>query len=160
VQGRSIRTILIGFLSLWAAGATTTALASVSTAKPVDLRFCLDETNRYRVRVGARAVASSSALEQYADRAARSDGLSKTPHGYTTRTNFGDGIITAENEVPWWPLSRFSSVQAVIRTGLAMFWKEGPKGAHYRNMTHAAYTEAGCGVFIKDGEITIVQVFR
>jgi hypothetical protein len=68
-------------------------------------------------------------------------------------------MAVAENELPWWPLGRFRTVQDVMRQGIAEMWAEGPGGGHYENLK-GPYTEMGCGVFIQNGEITVVQDFR
>ena len=138
---------------------TTPSPALPTSATGADLAFCIQETNRYRAMARVAAVARSATIEQYAAQAARSDGLSHTPHGYSTGNNGGNGTVFAENEVPWWPLAQFATVQAVMQSGIASFWNEGPTGGHYRNLT-GAYSQAGCGVFISNGEITVVQDLR
>jgi uncharacterized protein YkwD len=123
-----------------------------------DLTFCVSETNRYRATVGAPALIESAPLEAYAADGARIDGLAHVPHSHVTSTN-GGGVAFAENEIPWWPLVQFGTVQAVIRQGIAQMWAEGPGGGHYENIK-GPYTTLGCGVFIQNGEITVVQDFR
>ena len=108
--------------------------------------------------VGVPAVTRSAAVEAYAAVAAEYDGRNHIGHGYTQQNL--RGVAYAENEVPWWPLSRFVTVQAVMREGWADMWAEGPGGGHYENMRSTHFSQVGCGVFINSGEITIVQHFR
>jgi uncharacterized protein YkwD len=118
------------------------------------------ETNRYRVSVGLAAVAESAALERFAAAGAETDGRAHTAHKHFTDTN-GGGVALAENEIPWWPLGLYHSVQEIMRQGLAQMWGEGPGGGHYENLT-GPYTQVGCGVFIDSGlgQVTVVQDFR
>ena len=57
------------------------------------------------------------------------------------------------------PLDYAGGVEPTIRQGLADMWAEGPGGGHYENM-RGEYTELGCGIYIEDGSITVVQDFR
>jgi hypothetical protein len=123
-----------------------------------DLAFCVQETNRYRAMVGDRSVTESAALEAYAADGARIDATAQTSHLHFTSTN-GGGVAIAENEIPWWPLASFGTVQAVMQQGLAAMWAEGPSGIHYRNLV-GPYTETGCGVYLANGEVTVAQDFR
>jgi hypothetical protein len=100
----------------------------------------------------------SSALDAYAMTAARYDGTSRQRHRHFSRTR-GAGIATAENQIPWWPLPADGSVERVIEEGTRMMWDEGPGGGHYDNLT-APHHEVGCGVFVDDNRVTIVQAFR
>lgn len=152
--------------AVWVAVALTTALgcgkSPTEPSPPVDpyaadRAYCLTETNRYRSMAGAAAVSRSAALDAYADTAARADGTSGTPHGYTN-ANTPAGRW-AENEILRLRLSDFGSVQGVIRAGFAFFWNEGPSGGHYRNMT-GAYSQVGCGIFVNGNDVTVVQHFR
>jgi hypothetical protein len=136
---------------------TTTPPAIAATA--ADLAFCVTETNRYRGMVARPALQQSVVIEIYAAAAARNDGTTHTPSGHTAVSNGGNGLVTAENEIQWQPFGAGSTVQGVMRTGLATFWNEGPNGVHYRNIV-GAFTEMGCGVHIGNGEITIAQDFR
>ena len=97
-------------------------------------------------------------LEAFAVRAAANDGLAHVGHQYFKLTN-GGGVSRAENAIPWWSLRRIGSVRAALDEGLQMMWDEGPRGAHYMNMA-GPYTQIGCGIFVNDGEVTIVQEFR
>lgn len=140
-------------------GTPTTTTPPATAATAADLAFCVTETNRYRAMVARPALQQSVVIEIYAANAARNDGTTHTPSGQTTITNGGNGLVTAENEIQWLPFGTGSTVQGVMRTGLANFWSEGPNGVHYRNIS-GAFTEMGCGVHIGNGEITIVQDFR
>lgn len=130
--------------------------ATVSYAS--ELQLCIDQTNQYRASVSRPALARSSALETYADAAARNDGTAHVGHQHFTRTN-GGGVAFAENEIPWWPLNTLGSVRAVVEQGLAGMWAEGRGGGHHENM-RGPYTEIGCGVFVNGNEVTVVQAFR
>jgi hypothetical protein len=123
-----------------------------------ELARCVDRTNDYRRTVSKPPLRPSSALAAYAARAARHDGLAHRPHVYFERTD-GGGLALAENLVPWWSLARRHTVMAIVDDGLALMWAEGPKGAHYRNMT-GPYHELGCGLFVNGDEVTLVQAFR
>lgn len=121
-----------------------------------DLVFCVEETNRYRARAGKAPLRRSTDLESFAAEGARHDHLARAPHQHFRR--FASGTM-AENEVPRWPLDQPESVQSVIRAGWSSFWAEGPGGGHFRNLT-GNWSEVGCGVYILNGEVTIVQEFR
>jgi uncharacterized protein YkwD len=132
--------------------------AAADTSYASERQQCVEITNRYRASVGAPLLAVSQELERYAAAAAAEDGRAHRAHGRFRRTN-GGGVARAENLVPWWPLSEFESVMRVVAGGLEMMWAEGPRGAHRRNM-EGPYTELGCGVFVNNGEVTVVQAFR
>lgn len=121
------------------------------------LVYCVSETNRYRATIGAPPLVRSAELEAYAAGGARTDATARDAHSHFKSTS--GGMAVAENELPWWPLGRFRTVQDVMRQGIAEMWAEGPGGGHYENLT-GPYTEMGCGVFIHNGEITVVQDFR
>jgi hypothetical protein len=38
-------------------------------------------------------------------------------------------------------------------------WTAGPSGTHYKIMV-GPYTQAGCGIFVNDQDVTIAQDFR
>jgi len=139
-------------------GGLTTPSDLPASATAADLQYCVSETNRYRAPVGAPALARSSTIEGYAAEGARLDGLAHVAHSHFKSTN-GGGVAFAENEIPWWPLGQFGAVQAVMVQGIAQMWAEGPGGGHYDNIK-GPYTQLGCGVFIQNGEITVVQDFR
>lgn len=145
-----------GSNSTSAPGPSGSALPTAATA--ADLRFCVEETNRYRASVGVGALSQSSALESYAATGARVDGVAHAGHSHFNSTN-GGGVALAENLIPWWPLADYGTVQEVMRQGLAKMWAEGPGGPHYQNMA-GRYTQVGCGVYIGNGEITVVQDLR
>jgi hypothetical protein len=97
--------------------------------------------------------------QDFSVEAARVDGEHHEAHRYFRATNGGNGTAMAENEIPWWTLSRYGSVRTVIREGLAMMWAEGPGGGHYENMV-ADYRAVSCGISIANGEVTVTQDFR
>jgi hypothetical protein len=120
-----------------------------------ELSFCRDEVNRYRATIGRPPLTRSQALEDFAARGAETDGLARVAHHHFSITN-GGGTATAETEILWW---RSTTVRTVIRDGLAQMWQVGPQGDHYRILA-GPYSEVGCGVFVNDGEVTVVQDFR
>ena len=129
-----------------------------TSATSADLAFCVTETNRYRNSIGLSNLVESAELESFAATGAEVDGRAQTAHKHFTATN-GGGIALAENEIPWWPLGTYHTVQEIMRQGLAQMWGEGPSGGHYQNLT-GPYTQVGCGVFIDGGQVTVVQDLR
>ena len=123
-----------------------------------DAQFCVDEVNRFRAGVGKPALTRSDQIEIFSTEAARVDGEAHEAHKFFRQTN-GGGVSRAENEIPWWRLSRYGSVRVIIRDGLANEWSEGPGGSHWQNMT-GDYSELACGIAVKDGEVTVTQDFR
>ncbi len=123
------------------------------------LAFCVSEINRLRSTVGAPALAQSGAVEAFSTEAAQIDGAAHETHKHFRETNGGSGASRAQNEIPWWNLSDWGSVQNVIRQGLSTEWAEGPGGSHYENMT-GRYTQVGCGIAVKGNEVTVTQDFR
>lgn len=157
--GAALRAIIV-MIAITAAqgcGSSPTEPSGPTDPYAADRTFCLAETNRYRAMAGAAAVSRSDALDAYADTAARADGTSGTPHGYTTANN--PGGRWAENEILRLQLSSFGSVQGVMRAGFTSFWNEGSGGPHYRNMT-GSYSQLGCGIFVNGNDVTVVQHFR
>lgn len=149
-------------LRLLVIAAPACSLSSVSAPTPdeaaglaAELSLCRDEVNRYRATIGRPPLTRSQALEDFAARGAETDGLARIAHHHFTMTN-GGGTATAETEILWW---RSATVRSVIRDGLAQMWQVGPQGEHYRILA-GLYTEVGCGVFVNDGEVTVVQDFR
>ena len=121
-----------------------------------DLIFCVDETNRYRTLAGVLLLTRSTQIEAFATAAAFLDSQTKTPHGYYLLHDPGPG---AENEVIDWSIDFFGSVRTLMEQAIASYWKEGPNGPHYRNLT-GPYASMGCGVKITGGLVTFVQDFR
>jgi uncharacterized protein YkwD len=124
-----------------------------------ELAYCVSEINRLRATIGKPALSRSSELEAYAAVAAREDAKARAAHAHARATNFGDGTSRAENEMLLWSLSYFHTLRALIERGLADMWKQGPGGVHYDNMT-GNYREAGCGIYVKGDEVTVLQAFR
>jgi hypothetical protein len=151
--------IVLTTISLSGCGASTPA-APDSPAAAADLRFCVSETNRYRAMVNRGEIEQSSTLETYAAIAAEYDGRRHTAHGYANSANHDGAFARLENEILWWPLANYGSVRAVIRLGIAAMWAEGPNGGHYKILTDANTTLMGCGVFVGNGEVTVVQAFQ
>lgn len=139
---------------------TITIVPAVTAATTTDLIFCVTETNRYRAMVGRAALQRSTVIEAYAAEGARNDGTTHVSHGHFISTQGGHFTVRAENELPWWPFGTMRrTVEATMIEGWAAFWKEGPRGGHYQALM-GNFTEVGCGVYIANNEITVVQDFR
>jgi uncharacterized protein YkwD len=128
-----------------------------------DLQYCVAQTNAYRATVGLGPLAESATLEAYAAAGAMNDGTNHMAHQHFIQgANAGNFTALAENEIPWWSLSQFGSVTAIIAQGLQQMWAEGPpppgQDNHYANMT-GPYTNYGCGVFINGDEVTVTMDF-
>jgi len=166
-QARSRITIGCVVIVALASGCTKANPAAPSAASSVagstdvtaDVAFCVDEVNRLRGTLGLSALRHSDAVDGFATEASRVDGEAHQAHKYFYDTNGGSGLSLAENEILWWPAAIFSSTQAIIAKGLAMEFAEGPGGDHYDNMTNA-YAEIGCGISLRNGEVTVTQDFR
>ena len=130
-----------------------------SAGSASDAAFCAAEINRLRATVGLRPLAQSQTVETFSNTAARIDSAAHEEHKHFRETNGGGGVVGAENEIPWWNLSEWGSVQAVIREGLAVQWSEGPGGVHYDNMT-GGFSQTACGISIRNREVTVTQDFR
>ena len=130
----------------------------MTAATVADLAFCVQEANRYRTLAGKTALAQSAALESYAATGAQVDGTARVAHSHFTSMN-GGGVALAENELLATALNLFGTVQEAMRQVIAAFLPEGPSGGHYQNL-EGPYTQVGCGVFIANGLITVVQDFR
>ena len=124
-----------------------------------ELAQCVSVTNAYRASVNRGALTRAAALETYAAEAARHDAKARVAHQYVKNTNFGSGLVRAENQVLWWPLATYGTVRKVVESGLAEMWREGAAGVHHRNMA-GDYSQAGCGIFVRNGEVTVTQAFR
>jgi len=136
------------------------AAQSVGSANhDAELALCINAINGYRRRAGQSPLMRDATLERYAADAARDDANAKQPHHYGRSTNFGNALALAENEIPRWPLDSYDSVSDIIEAGLAEMWKEGPGGGHYQNII-GKYTRVGCGIYIAENEVTVVQAFR
>ena len=125
---------------------------------PTPADRCAEIVNQQRLSRGLPALTQSSALEAYAQAAAAHDAAARQAHQYFRATG-GGGLAVAENVIPWWPLPPSGSVEDVIRDGASMMWNEGPGGGHYDNLA-GPHTAMGCGVFVADGRVTVVQAFR
>jgi uncharacterized protein YkwD len=134
--------------------------APASPTAVADLRFCVLETNRYRAMADRAPIEQSSTLETYAAEAAEYDGTRHTAHGYSNLRNRDGAFARQENEILWWPLVNYGSVRAVMRQGIAAMWAEGPTGGHYKVLTDPNTTLIGCGVYVGNGEVTVVQAFQ
>jgi len=128
------------------------------SAHAVEIAFCVEQTNVYRLSVGRAALTQSADLDLYAAVAAQHDAAARMPHGLFSATA-GGGVAMAENAIPWWSLSQVGTVHEIVRQGLAAMWAEGPGGGHYDNMI-GPYTEVGCGIVVSGDYVTAVQAFR
>lgn len=161
--GLGTLTALVTLTSWGCAGAGSPAAPDAAIAGPQgatsDAAFCVDEVNRLRATVGKPPLNKSDRVEVFSDVAARIDAEAHQAHKYFRDTNGGNGAAMAENEIPWWKLSRYGSVRAIIREGLANEWSEGPGGGHYENMT-GPYGEIACGIAVTNDEVTVTQDFH
>jgi hypothetical protein len=132
---------------------------SFSAGSASDAAFCVSEINRLRATLGARSLSPSPNVESFSATAAQVDSAAHQEHKHFFETNGGGGMVGAENEIPWWNLSDWGTVQAVIQRGLAAHWAEGPGGIHYDNMT-GGFTTVACGISIRNKEVTVTQDFR
>lgn len=154
--------LLVALLVFSACGSPAAPSATGSMGPPTmvttsaDLAFCVSETNRYRAQVPVPALMRDPDLEDVAMEGARVDAQSATPHTHFRNT---PQIRRAQNEIHRLPLAQFGSVRTLITETLASFWREGPSGGHYQNLT-GPYTRIGCGVAIREGEVTFVQDFQ
>ena len=159
-------TIAAAACSNSSAGTSNTTSGSPSSPSPpatsataADLAFCVSETNRYRAMVARPALTESAALESYAAAGAQADAASGVPHSHFQNTH-GGGVALAENEVLTQPLTILGgSVQSAMRAAMQGFYGEGPGGGHYQNL-EGQFTQVGCGVYIGQKLITLVQDFR
>jgi uncharacterized protein YkwD len=133
--------------------------ADTTATYEAERALCVSITNAYRASAGRTALTRTERLETYAAEAARHDGMLRQAHQYVNATNFGNGLVRAENELLWWPLSTYGTVRRIVEEGLAQMWNEAPGGSHRGNIL-GDYTEVGCGVFVNNGDVTLAQAFR
>ena len=138
-------------------GESPTAPSASSVPHQNERQDRVDRTNQYRAQVGRPAYGRSTALETYADAAAKHDGTVRQPHDYFRMTG-GGGIAFAENEIIRW--STAAGIENTIRDGLALFWSEGSSGGHYRNMTSTRTPRWAVDCSSTGGAVTVVQAFR
>jgi hypothetical protein len=120
---------------------------------------CIAQVNQLRASVGDPPLARSDRIVQFSTEAAHVDGEAHQVHKYFTETNGGNGVAMAENMIPWWKVSQWGSVDAIVRKGIDQMWAEGATGYHYINM-RGRYSEMGCGIAVINGEVTVSQDFR
>jgi len=141
-------------------GGTSTSDAGAAPSTDI-LQHCVDDINSYRAMIDLPPYARSSALEAFAATGAQSDSQTGEAHGHFISTNGGDGIASAENEIPGWPLSQYGSTTAVVDQGMQMMWAEGPGGGHYENMASTQYTQVGCGIYVtSDDSVWVTTDFE
>jgi len=151
---------LLGLLLALAAGCTKSPTEPDGPVYPdpagsmtaADLKFCVDETNRYRAQQNRPALNFSEDLSERARLAAEHDHAVGKAHDYFRMNPLGG----AENEVLWWS---GSNVRQTFSAAIAGFYSEGPSGGHFQNLI-GPYTEVGCGVTTGGGGITFVQDLR
>ena len=139
-----------------AAPAASSPAAGAGTAEST---FCVDQINRLRSTIGVPHLVRSAAIEAFSNEAARVDGKAREAHKHFRATEGGHGRSYAQNEIPWWTLSRYGTVREVIRAGLERQWAEGPGGSHYENLA-GHFTHVACGIAVLNGEVTVTQDFR
>jgi hypothetical protein len=151
--------MVVGLATIWLTACAPSAPDPLIVSA-ADLDFCRSEITRYRAMVPRSALEQSPLLDQYAAAAAEYDGVRHAAHAYSNDTRPSPSLLRFENEIPWWPVARSGSVRAIIREGIAAMWAEGPSGAHYQAMTNATVTQMGCGAYVGNSEVTVVQAFR
>jgi len=120
-------------------------------------QLCVDRTNEYRARVGARPVARRHEREGCIDGEAAADSSSGKAHG--TMGRCGE---SAQNACPDYP---GQSPESTLSDCLAQMFAEGPgepysAHGHYLNMTEPSYTGVACGFFVTpSGKLWINQDF-
>lgn len=129
-----------------------------TSATTADLIFCVTETNRYRAMQQRPALTRSSALETFAAEGARADGHGTVPHQHFEAQR-PPLVALAENELHRLPFNLFGSIQQAMREAMQAYYAEGPSGGHYQNLM-GPFADVGCGVYLANGEITLVQNFR
>jgi hypothetical protein len=137
---------------------STSASSSSPTATAADLAFCVADINGYRAQANRPPLAESMALETFAAAGAQTDAASGVPHAHFTASN-GAGIATAENEFLTADRQLFPTTQDAMHGASALFWAEGPTGSHYQTLV-GPYSQVGCGVFVANGAVTVVQDYR
>jgi cysteine-rich secretory family protein len=101
----------------------------------------------------------SAALESYAAAGAQADAASGVPYSHFQNTQ-GGGVALAENEVLTQSLNILGgTVQSAMRAAMDGFCGEGPGGGHYQNL-EGPFSAVGCGVYIANQRITLIQDFR
>lgn len=116
---------------------------------------CVAEVNRLRASVSLPPLQRSTSLEAFAAKGAEYDATARQPHAYFRSTN-GAGVALAETQILWW---RGFTIPQVITRGLEQMWAVGPGGSHY-DILAGPYSEVGCGIYVSNGEVTVVQDFR
>ena len=120
-------------------------------------QLCVDRTNEYRARVGARPVSRRHEREGCIDGEAAADSSSGKAHG--TMGRCGE---SAQNACPDYP---GQSPESTLSDCLAQMFAEGPgepysAHGHYLNMTEPSYTGVACGFFVTpSGKLWINQDF-
>jgi hypothetical protein len=132
--------------------------SSSTRATAADLVFCVQDINAFRATVGRPPLSEYVPLEAFAGLSAQEDADAGTAHSHFNATN-GGGVASAENELLTAAFNQSSTVQAAMHGADAIFIAEGPSGDHYKNLV-GPYAQVGCGVFIANGAITVVQDFR
>lgn len=128
---------------------------AAASALDGNLARCVAEVNRLRATVSLPPLQRSAALETFAATVAEYDAAARQPHAYFRSTN-GAGVALAETQILWW---RGFTIPQVITRGLEQMWAVGPGGSHYDILT-GPYSEVGCGIYVSNGEVTVVQDFR
>ena len=131
---------------------------AAASATAADLAFCVQDINAYRARVGiASRYSESAALETFAALGAQQDSVSGQAHGHFEGTLGG---AVGENELLNGSFTTGIGVQAAIQSANAQFFSEGPGGGHYEHLVSLTLRQVGCGVYIANGRITIVEDFQ
>lgn len=120
-------------------------------------QLCVDRTNMYRARVGARPVVRRTDREACVDDEAQKDSRAGSAHA-----SFGTCKQGAQNECPDYP---GQSPESTLSDCLAQMFAEGPgepyaDHGHYLNMVDPSFTGVACGFFTTaSGKLWITQDF-
>ena len=129
-------------------GTTGTPSSGGGTAAEI----CVTTINDYRATKGLAPYARWTDNETCSDGQAKSDAMSKNPHGA-----FGKCQEFGQNECP----DRDGPAEKMIPICLRDMWAEGPGGGHYEAMVNTKYTKVACGFGASsNGAIWSVQNFR
>jgi hypothetical protein len=157
--------LLLAAVAASACGANDTAVTSPFSTSPAvsvtaaDLAFCVQDINSYRARVGGLSnYGESPTMESFAAIGAQTDGVSGQAHSHFI-TTLG-GLAVSENEELNATFATGTTIQSAIQAADATFFAEGSTGSDYQHLVSSTLTEVGCGVYIANGHITIVEDFR
>jgi hypothetical protein len=126
-----------------------------------ELARCVEVLNTLRGTIGARTLASTPALQAFANESARSDATTGRANDYFSRTNGGNYVASGQAVIPGWPLGADGSIRAVVDRGVRQIWDAGPSDATSARLRDPAYQHAACGGYVTDrGAVWVVLAFH